>query len=153
MSNAEAYRQAVGKPDMTTEAASMMANKWIKQDKIAARITELQAEAAESCAMTRERYVEKLTAMLEGAPGEASLDNKLCDSLISRGQRHAVFPMKTAVAAQLAKVCGWERPTEVKVEAGENLASFLGRLFGAGRTLSGSGNGHGQQTSVTSDRS
>jgi hypothetical protein len=68
-----------------------------------------------------------------------------------------VFPQKLAVGAQLAKVIGWERPTEVKLEAGENLASFLGRLFNAGGTLNDngsgtlrkSGDGHGERNQQT----
>jgi hypothetical protein len=131
MSNAAAYRQAVGKPDANNKVASSMADKWLNAVGISSRIAELKAEAAKSCAMTRERYVEKLTAMLEGAPGEASLDNKLCDSLISRGVRHAVFPMKVQVAAQLAKVCGWEKPTEVKLDVSDKLSGLLDRIFGS----------------------
>ena len=75
--------------------------------------------------------------MYQGKPGEAALDNPLCDSLISRGVRHAVFPMKTAIAAQLSKLTGWDAPTKVEVEAGENLASVLGRLFARRGTLGG----------------
>ena len=47
----------------------------------------------------------------------------------TRGQKHAVFPQKLAVGAQLSKLVGWDRPTEVRVEAGTELAAFLGGLF------------------------
>ena len=160
VNNAEAYRRAVDKPGMTTAAASLMANKWIKQDKIVARIEELQAKAAERCSLTRKRYIESLAKMYEARPEDASMSNPLCDVLITRGQKHAVFQQKLAVGAQLAKVVGWERPTEVKVEAGENLASFLGRIFTGGGTLRDNGalssaenaNGERTSTSIAADR-
>ena len=91
--------------------------------------------------------------MYQGKPGEAALDNPLCDSLISRGVRHAVFPMKTAIAAQLAKLTGWDAPTKVEIEAGENLSSFLGRLFttgGAHGTLGDSNHRNGEHKQQTS---
>jgi hypothetical protein len=60
--------------------------------------------------------------------------------LITRGQKHAVFPQKLVVGAQLSKLVGWDRPTEVRVEAGSELTSLLGRLFPGGATLGGSNN-------------
>jgi hypothetical protein len=86
----------------------------MKKPPIAKRIAELKGEAAEKCSMTREKFVESLVAMYRSSPGEASLDNALCDSLISRGVRHAVFPMKTAIAAQLSKLTGWDAPTKLE---------------------------------------
>ena len=65
------------------------------------------------------------------------MDNPRCDVLITRGQKHAVFPQKLAVGAQLSKLVGWDRPTEVRVEAGTELAAFLGGLFAGGGTLDG----------------
>jgi hypothetical protein len=65
-----------------------------------------------------------------------------------QGQKHAVFPQKLAVGAQLSKVVGWDRPTEVRVEAGTELAAFLGGLFAGGATLSDGGsndNGDGKR--------
>ena len=79
--------------------------------------------------------------MYEAKPGDASMDNPRCDVLITRGQKHAVFPQKLAVGAQLSKLVGWDRPTEVELEAGTDLAGFLGGLFAGGGTLGGSNNG------------
>jgi hypothetical protein len=117
------------------------------------RIEELKAEASRRCSMSREQFVESLVETLRGKPGEATLDNPLCDSLITRGQRFAVFPPKAQIGAQLAKLCGWDAPTKVEVEAGENLSSFLGRLFatgGARGTLGGSNHGNGEHDKETS---
>ena len=113
----------------------------MKKPPIAKRIAELKGKTADKCSMSREAFIESLVKMYESAPGEASLDNKLCDSLISRGQRHAAFPMKRTIAAQLSKLCGWDAPTKVEVEAGENLSSFLGTLFVGKQTLGNRSNG------------
>jgi hypothetical protein len=81
------------------------------------------------------------------------VDNPRCDVLITRGQKHAVFPQKLAVGAQLSKLVGWDRPTEVRVEAGTELAAFLGGLFAGGGTLGGSNNeggGNGERIEETS---
>ncbi len=100
--------------------------------------------------MTWEQFIESLVRMYQGQPGEAALDNPLCDSLISRGVRHAVFPMKTAVAAQLAKLCGWDAPTKVEVEAGTELAAFLGGLFAGGATLGSNNGSNGERSKEAS---
>lgn len=134
----DSYRGVAG---ANAKNPDVMADKWQRVPEIAARIKELQEEASARCSMTREQFVESLVAMYRSSPGEASLDNPLCDSLISRGVRHAVFPMKTAIAAQLSKLTGWDAPTKVEVEAGEHLTSFLGRLFAAGGTVASGGNG------------
>jgi hypothetical protein len=68
--------------------------------------------------------------MYEAKPGDASVDNPRCDVLITRGQKHAVFPQKLAVGAQLSKLVGWDRPAEVKVELGDKLSGLLDRIFG-----------------------
>ena len=47
----------------------------------------------------------------------------------------------------------WDRPTEVRVEAGTELAAFLGGLFAGGATLSDGGsndNGNGERIKETS---
>ena len=79
--------------------------------------------------------------MYDAKPGDASMDNPRCDVLITRGQKHAVFPQKLAVGAQLSKLVGCDRPTEVRLEAGTELAAFLGGLFAQGRTLGGGNDG------------
>jgi Holliday junction resolvase len=140
----DAYREAVSNKSKNPD---VLASQLVGMPGVAERIEELKAESARKCSMTREEFVESLVEMYRSAPGDASLTNPLCDSLISRGVRHAVFPMKTTVAAQLAKLCGWESPQRLEVEAGENLSGFLGRLFTAGRTLGGNGSENGERNS------
>src|SRR4029077_10242807 len=85
-----AYREALGANARDPDVNSC---RWMKKPPIAKRIAELKGKTADRCSMTREQFVESLVEMYWSSPGEASLDNKLCDSLISRGVRHAVFPM------------------------------------------------------------
>jgi hypothetical protein len=59
---------------------------------------------------------------------------------VVRGQKQAVFPPKLQIGQQLARLVNWEGSIKVELEAGENLASFLGRLFTGGQTL-GTSNG------------
>ena len=54
-----------------------------------------------------------------------------------------MFPPKLQVGQQLDKLVNWESSIKVELEAGENLASFLGRLFVGGGTL-GSRNNDGE---------
>jgi hypothetical protein len=148
-SGSEAYRTIMGRD---ARNADVRADQLTSKPGVRERVEELKAESAKKCSMSREEFVESLVEMYRSAPGDASLTNPLCDSLISRGVRHAVFPMKTTVAAQLAKLCGWDAATKVEVEAGSELASLLGRLFAGGATLgSSNGNdGNGERTKEAS---
>jgi hypothetical protein len=66
--------------------------------------------------------------MYEAKPSDASVDNARCDVLITRGQKHAVFPEKLAVGAQLSKLVGWDRATEIKIEASDTLTEFCRQI-------------------------
>jgi hypothetical protein len=122
-----AYREALGANARDSDVNSC---RWMKKPPIAKRIAELKGKTADKCSMTRQEFVESLVAMYRSSPGEASLDNPLCDSLISRGVRHAVFPLKSTIAAQLSKLTGWHAPTKVEVEVGDKLSGLLDRVFG-----------------------
>ena len=134
LSGADAYRQAA---EYSGKQADGNAANWMKRPGVRERVEELKAESSARCALSREAYIRSLVEMYEAKPGDASVDNPRCDVLITRGQKHAVFPQKLAVGAQLSKLVGWDRPTEVRVEAGTELAAFLGGLFAGGGTLGG----------------
>jgi hypothetical protein len=134
------YRETLGGDARDPDVNSC---RWMKKPPIAKRIAELQAEAAGKYSLSREAYIKSLVEMYEAKPSDASMDNPRCDVLITRGQKHAVYPQKLVVGAQLSKLVGWDRPTEVRVEAGTELAAFLGGLFAGGATLGGSNNGGG----------
>ena len=135
LSGADAYRQAA---EYSGKQADGNAANWMKRPGVRERIEELKAESSARCSLSREAYIRSLVEMYEAKPRDASMDNPRCDVLITRGQKHAVFPQKLAVGAQLSKLVGWDRPTEVRLEAGTELAAFLGGLFAGGGTLGGS---------------
>ena len=145
-----AYRETLGADARDPDVNSC---RWMKKPTIAERIAELKAKAADKCSLSREAYIRSLEEMYEAKPGDASMDNPRCDVLITRGQKHAVFPQKLTVGAQLSKLVGWDRPTEVRLEAGTELAAFLGGLFAGGGTLGGNnggGGGNGERSKETS---
>jgi hypothetical protein len=134
LSGADAYRQAA---EYSGKQADGNAANWMKRPGVRERIEELKAESSARCSLSREAYIRSLVEIYEAKPSDSSMDNPRCDVLITRGQKHAVFPQKLAVGAQLSKLVGWDRPTEVRVEAGTELAAFLGGLFAGGGTLGG----------------
>jgi hypothetical protein len=131
-SGSEAYRIIFGKD---ARNADVHADQLMKMPGVRERIEELKTEAVDKCSLSREAYIKSLVEMYEAKPSEASMDNPRCDVVVVRGQKQAVFPPKLHVGAQLAKMVNWEGSIKVELEAGENLASFLGRLFVGGSSL------------------
>jgi len=128
----EAYRTIIGKDAKDACNADVHADQLTSRPGVRERIEELKAASAQRCSMTREQFLESLVAMYQGQPGKAALDNPLCDSLISRGVWHAVFPMKATIANQIARLCGWDASVKVEVDVSDKLAGLLDRVFGAG---------------------
>ena len=95
----------------------------------------VEGEAADKCSLSRDAYIKSLVEMYDAKPSDASMDNPRCDVVVVRGQKQAVFPPKLQVGQQLAKLVNREGSIKVELEAGENLATFLGRLFVEGGTL------------------
>jgi Terminase small subunit len=124
-----AYREVI---NANAKNPDVNADQLLNQPGVRERIEELKAASAQRCSMTREQFLESLVAMYQGKPGEATLDNELCDSLISRGVRHAVFPMKATIANQIAKLTGWDAPVKVEVDVSDKLSGLLDRVFGSG---------------------
>ena len=94
-----AYRETLGADARDPDVNSC---RWMKKPPIAERIAELKAKAADKCRLSREAYIRSLVEIYEAKPSDASMDNPRCDVLITRGQKHAVFPQKLAVGAQLS---------------------------------------------------
>ena len=131
-SGSDAYRTIIGRE---VKNADVHAAQLTSQPTVRERIEELKAESSAKCSLTREAYIKSLVEMYEAKPSDASMDNPRCDVVVVRGQKQAVFPPKLQVGQQLAKLVNWESSIKVELEAGENLASFLGRLFVGGGTF------------------
>jgi hypothetical protein len=122
-----AYREIAGEKAKDADANAC---RWMRKPGVRERIEELKADAAERCSLSREKYVQSLVEMYKAKPSDASMDNPRCDVVITRGLKHAVFPQKLAVGAQLSKLVGWDRPTEVQVDVSDKLSGLLERVFG-----------------------
>ncbi len=130
-SRSEAYRIVAGR----AKNSDVNGDKWQRAPGVAERVVELQAKAADKCSLSRDAYIKSLVEMYDAKPSDASMDNQRCDVVVVRGQKQAVFPPKLQVGQQLAKLVNREGSIKVELEAGENLATFLGRLFVEGGTL------------------
>jgi hypothetical protein len=51
----------------------------------------------------REQTVRALSGIIQAKPSEASLENPLCEMVITKGGTATVFPSKLGAIAQLAK--------------------------------------------------
>ena len=91
LSGADAYRQAA---EYSGKQADGNAANWMKRPGVRERIEELKAESSARCSLSREAYIRSLEEIYDAKPCDASLDNPRCDVLITRGQKHAVFPQK-----------------------------------------------------------
>ena len=145
-SGSDAYRTIMGRD---VKNADVHAAQLTSQPRVRERIDELKAEASAKCSLSREGYIKSLVEMYDAKPGEASMDNPRCDVVVVRGEKQAVFPPKLQVGQQLAKMLNWEGSIKVELEAGENLASFLGTVFIRGGTL-GSRDGENGESSKQS---
>jgi terminase small subunit-like protein len=130
LSGSEAYRRLEGpsagkNADVT--AARMMSKPGVRE-----RVEELKKAQADKCELSRDEYRKSLEEILRAKPSEESLDNPLCDAVFSQGTRAAVFPSKLQTGAQLAKLVGWDKPTTINLETGDNLSAFLRRIVSQG---------------------
>ena len=125
-----AYRETLGADARDPDVNSC---RWMKKPPIAERIAELKAKAADKCSLSREAYIRSLDEMYEAKPADASMDNPRCDVLITRGQKHAVFPQKLAVGGATLQA-GWLGPPDRGAGGGRERAGHLSwQAFRGGR--------------------
>ena len=110
----------------------MIACRWLRKVSIKERIAELKGRAAEKCDMTREQAVRALSGIIRAKPSAASLENPLCEMVMTKLGPAAVFPSKLGAIAQLAKMCGWNDPEKHEHGADDELMELLSRLRGGG---------------------
>ena len=133
----EAYKLA----DYKKSSAKANATRLMENDGISSRIAELRAQQSAKAELSRDQFRQFLVDIIQAKPEQASMQNPLCEIAMTKKGPAPVFPDKLGAAAQLAKLTGWNSVEKVSFEAGENLASFLGRLFVGAGTL-GSRNGN-----------
>ena len=131
MSNAEAYRRAVDKPELKPEVAASMADKWLKRIDISDRIAELRAQAEAAASLSREQLDRFLSKVITAQPCDAAPDNPHCE-LLAGGK--IGFPSKLQAASQLAKMCGWQAPERHEIDHNfkeqQELVEVIAKLRG-----------------------
>jgi hypothetical protein len=142
----EAYKVAGYKES----SAKANATRLMENDGISSRIAELRAQQSAKAELSRDQFRQFLINIIQAKPEQASMQNPLCEIAMTKKGPAPVFPDKLGAAARLAKLTGWNSVEKVSVEAGENLASFLGRLFVGGGTLSSNGGENGERSKQTS---
>ena len=78
-----------------------------------------------------EQTVGALSGIIQAKPREASLENLLCEMVVTKVGPAAVFPSKLGAIAQLAKICGWNEPEKHEHCASNQLPKLLKRLRGS----------------------
>ena len=76
-----------------------------------------------------------LSGIIQAKPREASLENLLCEMVVTKVGPAAVFPSKLSAIAQLAKICGWNESEKHEHCASNELTKLLKRLRGSKRAL------------------
>jgi hypothetical protein len=142
----EAYKLAGYKKS----SAKANATRLMENDGISSRIAELRAQQSVKSEFSRDQLRQFLIHVITAKPEQSSMQNPLCEIAMTKEGPAPVFPDKLGAAAQLAKLTGWNSVEKVSFEAGENLASFLGRLFAGGGTLSSNGDENGERSRQTS---
>jgi hypothetical protein len=72
-----------------------------------------------------------LSGIIQAKPREASLENLLCEMVVTKVGPAAVFPSKLGAIAQLAKICGWNESEKHEHCASNELTKLLKRLRGS----------------------
>ena len=104
----------------------------VKESQYQGRIAELKGRTAEKCDITREQTVRALSGIIQAKPSEASLENPLCEMVVTKLGPTAAFPSKLGAIAQLVKMCGWNEPEKHEHGASNELTELLKRLRGGG---------------------
>ena len=120
----EAYKLAGYKKS----SAKANATRLMENDGISSRIAELRGQQSAKSEFSRDQFRQFLINVIEAKPGQASMQNPLCEIAMTKKGPAPVFPDKLGAAAQLAKLTGWNSVEKVSVEAGDTLSAFLRQI-------------------------
>jgi len=114
----------------TGPAADVSASKLLRIPKVARYLEGLRAEAAKAAGMERDDLVRYLVSVMKTPVGKLDANHELAQewSMDEAGGIKVKMPGKLVAAAQLAAIMGWNKPQEVKVEAGDKLADIIKRV-------------------------
>ena len=136
---AKAYVEIMGRHKDSAGAPEKRALAWErssvlnKRKDVAARIRELQEQAAEKANWSKARMISYLESVLETPASALDPDNPIVEEIYatSEGMRMKTFS-KTEAARLLSKLCGWEAPEkrEISVSGSAEIDAALRKLLG-----------------------
>jgi Terminase small subunit len=121
----EAYKLAGYKKS----SAKANATRLMENDGISSRIAELRAQQSAKSEFSRNQFRQFLIDVIQAKPEQASIENPLCEIVMTKRGPAPVFPDKLGAAVQLAKLTGWNSTEKVSVEAGDTLSAFLRQII------------------------
>ena len=129
MSNADAYRKAYKRKDLSNDAANKAAYRLSKDDVVLRMIDELNKQLDKSAVLTRQQRMEWLSRVVTTPIGNVDSASDLCQE-VSMDETGAKFkmPSKIAAIAELNKMDGAYTPQKMEVDAGENFITLLSSL-------------------------
>ena len=132
VSLSQAYRRVAGK----TANADVHGREFMRKRGMKARVAEIRTENAAKCEMSKEEYREYLIAAMKTPAGQLGPDHQFCQMYKVTDEqgvtREFRMPDKFRAAALLAQHCGWDAPTTINLETGDNLSAFLRRVISQG---------------------
>jgi hypothetical protein len=132
VSQSEAYRRVSGK----TANANNHGDEFMAKRGMRERLAEIRAENAAKCEMIKEEYSSYLIRAMRTPAAEMDPHHEFCQHYKETGPdgvtREWRMPDKLRAALLLAQHCGWEAPTKINFETGDNLSAFLRRVISQG---------------------
>jgi hypothetical protein len=106
------------------------ADKMRRQPIVEARIKELTAQNAKLAQITREQMLAWLTRVITTGAGDVTPTDSLCQAHKHTSgdgwEAHEIrVPDKLGAAAQLARMCGWNEPDQVRLSGTDSLSAYL----------------------------
>jgi hypothetical protein len=118
--------------------ANKNASDLVRTAKVAAAIAEARGKLMVESGFTKERLIEIAVKILTSPPSEASMDNPLCELVLTRTGPTAVFPDKIACMDRLGKMLGFftaEKQEPQGAQGSGELAELV-RATRAGESMS-----------------
>jgi hypothetical protein len=112
----------------TEESARRLGSLLLTNVDVQGAIQKLEQGAELLCELTKEEMLSDLAQILKAKPSDADHDNPLCELVMTKAGPAALFPSKIQAMTLMARLCGWEKPQEIKVGADDALTKLLGEI-------------------------
>jgi hypothetical protein len=120
-----AYLQVYSCSEATAETNGP---RLLRNAQVQEALKELEEGAELLCELTKEEILSDLAQILKSKPSDAGHDNPLCELVMTKMGPAALFPSKIQAMNLMARLCGWEKPQEIKVGADDALTTLLTQI-------------------------